>query len=473
MWNKLKAFFWAPAEEEQAIATGEVQGAEVPVDPQKRRFDIFAKVMAVLVALGLWAYVVSTNTTFEERDFSLVAVTCQGEDALRTQHGLIVQSISIDTLNITVMGSRQQVRALTADQVKAYVSLSDIQTADEYQRTVYVDVPSGITVVSQSVQQVVVSVDSPAVREYPITSVNLSMRGWSLAEGCFFGETSLNIDKLTLEGPTRALEKVANIQLRTDVIGAATGTFTVTATPYLLDGEGNVLTDNRITIQEKNLVEARIEVLKSKTVPLTVVGQHGYLTADQVKITPESVVITGDPQAVDSVDTLLLGEVDETALKGDESKTFTIAAEGFTVTDAEGASVTAAEAKFYFSDLPTRTVENVIVWRGDHVVGTVNVTVRAVSQEAAAQMQALQAGQIAIYSDPNAPEGDTTSMTIVFSEFFRDAVYVIGLDGYQAGEPPIELEFPITGDPAVEEPDVDLPVTNIPDTYEYTVEEVA
>lgn len=442
MWNKIKSFFFAPAEEEQAMVGDGTPGAPMSADPQKRRFEVFAKVMAVLVALGLWVYVVSTNTTSEERDFSLVAVTCQGEDALRTQHGLIVQSISIDTLNVTVMGSRQQVRALTADQVKAYVTLSDIETADEYQRTVYVDVPSGITVVSQSVQQVVVSVDSPATREFPITTKNLSLRGWSLAEGCFFGTTQLNIDKLTLEGPTRALEKVANIQLRTDVIGAATGTFSVTATPYLLDGEGNVLTDNRITIVEKNLVEARIEVLKSKTVPLTVTGKYGYLTADQVNITPKSVVITGDPQAVDAMDALWLGEVDETVLKGDEKQNYPITAEGLTVTDEEGNAVQEAKAEFCFADLPTRTVENVIVWRGDRIAGTVNVTVRAKNAEAAAQLQALQAEQIAIYSDANALEGNTSAMTVVFSEFFRDAVYVISLDGYQAGVPQAQPETP-------------------------------
>lgn len=440
MWNKIKSFFFAPAEDEQAVSADGVQGEHKPADPQKRRFEIFAKVMAVLVALGLWVYVVSTNTTYEERDFSLVAVTCQGEDALRTQHGLIVQSISIDTLNVTVMGSRQQVRALTADQVKAYITLSDIETADEYQRIVYIDVPSGITVVSQSVQQVVVSVDSPATREFPITTQNLSLRGWSLAEGCFFGTTQLNIDKLTLEGPTRALEKVASIQLRTDVIGAATGTFSVTATPYLLDGEGNVFTDNRITIVEKNLVEARIEVLKSKTVPLAVTGKNGYLTADQVKITPQSVVITGDPQAVDAMDVLWLGEVDETALKGDEKQSFAVVANGLSVTDANGNAVQEASAEFRFADLPTHTVEGVAVWRGDRIVGTVSVTVRAVSMEAAAQMQALQAEQIAIYSDASAPEGDTAAMTVVFSEFFRDAVYVIHLDHYQAGAPLAETE---------------------------------
>lgn len=456
-WKKIKDFLFAPVEEEQAAdATGE-QTAVAPADPQKRSFEAFAKVMAVLVALGLWIYVVSTTTTSEERDFSLVAVTCQGEDALRTQRGLIVQSISIDTLNVTVMGSRQQVRALTADQVKAYVSLSDIETADEYQRTVYIDVPSGITVVAQSVQQVVVSVDSPSTREFPITTANLSLRGWSLAEGCFFGTTQLNIDKLTLEGPTRALEKVANVQLRTDVIGAATASFSVTATPYLLDSDGNVLTDNRITIREKNQVEASVEVLKSKTVPLTVSGRHGYLTADQVVILPKSVVITGDPKMVDEVETLLLGEVDETTLIKDEIHEFAISAGNLTVSDANGKPVTQAKAEIRVENLPTRRIENVFVWRGEEIAGTVNVTVRGVNAEAAAQMQALQAGQIAVYSDLAAPEGDLSAMTVVFSEFFRDAVYVIGLDGYVSGAPATELM-----DPVVDLPATDLPATNLP-----------
>ena len=465
MWNKIKTFFFAPPEEEQVVEVNE-QGEQKAVDPQKRGFELFAKILAVLVALGLWVYVVSTNTTSEERDFNLVAVTCQGEDALRTQRGLIVQSISIDTLNVTVMGSRQQVRALTADQVKAYVSLSDIQTADEYQRTVYIDVPSGITVVSQSVQQVVVSVDSPTVKEFPITTDNLSLRGWSLAEGCFFGSTELNIDKLTLEGPTRALEKVADIQLRTDVIGAADGTFSVTATPYLLDAEGNVLTDNRINIQEKNQVEARIEVLKSKTVPLTVAGKYGYLTADQVRVTPSTVVITGDPKAVDAVDALLLGEVDETTLKGDEKRNYAVKADGLIVTDGDGKAVSAADAQFLLHDLPTRTVEGVAVWRGEQIAGTVSVTVRAVSADAAAQMQALQAGQIAVYSDLTADEGDTSAMTVVFSEFFRGAVYVIGLDGYQAGAPKVEDDLPKIDPPVVDEAPETIPPTTVEQSTE-------
>ena len=464
MWKKIKDFLFAPAEEEQTADQAGEQVGSSPADPQKRNFEIFAKVMAVLVALGLWIYVVSTNTTSEERDFSLVAVTCQGEDALRTQHGLIVQSISIDTLNVTVMGSRQQVKALTADQVKAYVSLSDIKTADEYQRTVYIDVPSGITVVAQSVQQVVVSVDSPSTKEFSITTENLSLRGWSLAEGCFFGETRLNVDKLTLEGPTRALEKVSSIQLRTDVIGAATASFSVTATPYLLDAEGNVLIDNRITIREKNQAEAYIEVLKSKTVPLTVAGKYGYLTADQVNVVPESVVITGDPKAVDAIDVFLLGEVDETTLKADEARNFAVSANNLTVTDSNGKAVTAAQVEFRLSDLATRTIEKVMVWRGEEVVGTINVTVRAVNSEAAAQLQALQAGQITIFSDLNAPEGDPSGMTVVFSEFFRDAVYVIGIDGYQNGVPHAEL-LPLEDGPAVDQAtDTDLPVSSEPIT---------
>ena len=83
----------------------------------------------------------------------------------------------------------------------------------------------------------------------------------------------------------------------------------------------------------------------------------------------------------------------QNAHKGDEKQNYPITAEGLTVTDEEGNAVQEAKAEFCFADLPTRTVENVIVWRGDRIAGTVNVTVRAKNAEAAAQLQALQAEQ--------------------------------------------------------------------------------
>lgn len=434
MWKKFKSLFISKSKTEPEPVTVEdtadQQHSGDYAVKRSRTFDMLARILAVLAALILWVYVVNTTTTSEQREFSLIPITCKNDAALRAEYGLIVQSMSIDTLNITLMGNKQDIRSLTADQVKVYISLSDINAAGEYLRTVYVDVPSGITLVTQTVNQVLVSVDRPSTEVVPLTPDNLSLRGWSLPDGCYFGKVELNSDHLTLEGPTLALEKVSKIELRSDMIGTADSSFTVTVSPYLLDADGNEITDSSINIREKVVVEASVEVLKSKQVPLSVQGKNGYLTAEQLVISPAMVQIVGDPQTVDATKFISLGTVDEKALLTDESRSFAVTAPSLTITDVEGNSITEATVMFRISDIPVRVIEGVSVWQGERIVGTVSVTVRAASQERAAQLQSLQSTDLVVYADGSKPEGTLSAMSVVFSEFFRGAVYEIGFSGY-------------------------------------------
>ena len=431
MWNKIKAFFsgTAPAEE----GAGE-RNKDYTVQ-KNRKFDILARVLAVLAALTLWVYVVSTTTVSEEQDYSLIPVTYNGEESLRSEYGLVVQSISIDTLNVRLMGNRQDLRQVTGEQIKAYVSLADINAAGEYQLKVYVDVPSGITVVSQSVSQVMVEVDRTVQKQISVSEKNLSLQGWALPEGCFFGETSLNIDTLTVEGPTRSLQKVASVELCSDVIGNANGSFTVTATPCLLDSKGNVITDSSLTIQEAGQIKASVEVLKSKTVPLTVKGKHGYLTADQYILTPSAATVVGDPQTVDATDSLTVAVVDETKLLSAETRRFALNAKGLTVTDSEGNALTEVQASFDLSALPVSVVKEVAVYRGNEAVGQVTVTVRGINTAVAAIVQALSAKDIIVYSDTEQPEGTISAMTAIFSESLREYVYAVEIGDYDDTPP--------------------------------------
>lgn len=421
MWNKIKSYF---------ITEPNQQSGDYAV-PRSRKIDLLLKICAFLAAFGLWFYVVSTSVTVEERSFELIPVSLKNEGSLRGELGLIVQSMSIDTMNVTLTGSRQAVRNLTSAEVKAYVNLSEIQSAGEHTLQIYFDLPSGITVASQNVSTVLVNVDSPSTMTLDLSVDQLQLRGWSLGDGCFFGEKKLSMDTLTLEGPTLSLEKVKGVELRSDIIGSAQNSFTVTATPYLLDEDGNPIVDESITIREKAAIEAHVEVLKSKEVPLMLKNLHGDFSPGILTISPATVTVTGDPQAVDAQDYILLGEVDERTLLSDSEAEYTVKANGLVVTDKQGKTVSKAKVKIKVSALPTRVIDSVSVWRGDKIVGTVKVTVRACGEEYAVQLQSLLADNIVVYSDPAKPEGDLSAMSVVFSEFFRDAVYEIALSDYQ------------------------------------------
>lgn len=447
MWNKIKSYLTSINLFTPAPAVEESSGNYVV--PKNKKMDLILKICAFLAAFGVWYYVASTTATVEERSFELIPITCKNDAALRAEQGLIVQSMSIDTLNVTLTGNRQAVRELSSGEVKAYVNLNEIKSAGEHSLEIYFDLPSGIAVASQNVTQVLVNVDSPSTVQFQLTTDQLNLRGWSLSDGCFFGKQELNLSTITLEGPTLSLEKVKSIELRSDIIGAAQSSFTVTASPILLDADGNPVDDSAITIREKASIEAHIEVLKTKQVPLVLNSQHGEFSQGILTVTPSQVTITGDPQLVDAQKYILLGEVDERTLLADSESEYAVKANGLTITDGQGNAVTQAKVKIKISALPTRVIEGVNVWRGEKIVGTVKVTVRACGEEYAAQLQSLLAENIAIYSDPSKPEGDITAMSVVFSEFFRDSVYEIALTDYQ-----VKISEPQSG---ADLPDLDHP----------------
>lgn len=447
MWNRIKAFFTG----NPILVEDGADNRHVDYTVQKnRKFDMIARVLAVLAALLLWIYVVSTTTVSEEKDFSLVPVVCNGEESLRSEYGLVVQSISIDTLNVRLMGNRQTLRKVTGEQVKAYVSLAEIDVAGEYELKVYVDVPSGITVVSQSVSQVIVEVDRTSQKQLSVVEKHISLRGWTLPDGCFFGSISPSVEQLTVEGPTMSLQKVASVELRSDVIGDADESFTVTATPYLLDSKGNIITDSALSIREAGEIKISVEVRKAKTVPLKLKGKYGYLTEEQYTLTPATAVIVGDPKKVDATDSLTIAVVDETLLKDKATGKYPLFADGLVVTDPHNIPLSTVDAKFDLSKLPVLTVTEVLVMRGNRAVGSVNVTVRGVNAEAAAILQALTAKDITVYSDTEQPEGALTAMTAVFTESLRAYLYAIEISDYDSTPPAVELSE--TADSTLEAP---------------------
>ena len=436
MWNRIKAFFGSgPAGADEGADNRHVDYAV----KKNRKFDMIARVLAVLAALLLWIYVVSTTTVSEEKDFSLIPVTCSGEESMRSEYGLVVQSISIDTLNVRLMGNRQDLRKVTGEEVKAYVSLAEIDMAGEYELKVYVDVPSGITVVSQSVSQVVVEVDRTAQKKLSVGEQNLSLRGWTLPDGCYFGNINSSVNQITVEGPTMSLNKVASVELRSDVIGDADESFTVTATPYLLDSKGNIITDSALSIREAGQIKLSVEVLKSKTVPLKLQGKYGYLTDSQYTLSPSTAVIVGDPQKVDATDSLTIAVVDETLLTAGATGKYPLFVDGLVVTDSHNIPLSTIDAKFDLSKLPLLTVKEVPVVRGGNTVGSVTVTVRGVSEEVAAIVQAVTAKDIVVYSGTDQPEGAVDAMTAVVSESLRAYVYAIEISDYSNVPPSVAV----------------------------------
>lgn len=329
-------------------ASRQSHGGDYSVKRSKRT-DMVARVLAILAAVLLWAYVSTTNSTTEERDFSLVPVTYREESMLKNEYGLIVQTINIDTLNVTLMGNKTDIRAITASDVKAYVNLGDITEAGEYTLDVYVDVPSGTTCVAQTVDKVVVSVDKPSTKVLPLTSDSVELNGWSLDQNYEFGNITINTEQIVLEGPTLELDKIEGLKVRTDMIGSANSTFTSTASIHYIDAEGAEILGSGVSVQGKNRLQVTVEVLKTVKADLRLKGKNGLIPTEQVALTPAEVWLKGEAHLIDELlvdrnELIIETELDESALTEDTRQSWALSIEGIEITDSAGNAIESVSA---------------------------------------------------------------------------------------------------------------------------------
>lgn len=424
MWNFKKLLSGSKTSPEQPEND---HGGDYAVKRSKRT-DLIARILAILAALLLWAYVTTTNSTTEERNFSLVPVTYREESILKNEYGLIVQSINIDTLNVTLMGNKTDVRQLTASDVKAYVNLGSITRAGEYELDVYVDVPSGTTCVAQTVDKVMVSVDKPATKTLPLSSDNVVLSGWSLDKDCFFGDITLNAEAIIIEGPTLELEKVADVELRTDVIGNASDSFSATVTAHFMDAEGDEIVGSGVSVQGGNHLRVSVEVLKTAKVKLVLDGKNGPLSDEQVTLNPTHVWLTGEPSALAGRKELVVGSIDETVLTEDSRQTYPLTLDGIEITNESGERITSVTATVKANVQPAKTVTvtDIPVWQGEAVIGYVAIDITAENAVDGEILDLLTADNITVYSPADNLTGDLNKMTVSF-----DKPYLAAIDEYK------------------------------------------
>lgn len=403
---------------------------------KSKRTYLIARILAFFAAFLLWIYVASTNTTTDEQDFNLVPITYREESMLKSEYGLIVQSISIDTLNVTLMGNKTDVRAISTSDVKAYVNLGTITKAGEYELEVYVDAPSGTTCVAQTVDRVVVNVDKPAYRTIALTPDNIVLSGWSLEKDCFFGDITVNTNEIVLEGPTLELEKVEDIELRTDVIGNASSSFVATASVHFLDSDGDELVGSGVSVQGEDRLQVSVEVLKTIKVELALDGKNGRLSDSLATISPAQVLLTGSPDALEGIKELTIGKIDETALTEDLVKDFPLSLEGVEITDEDGNAVTSAKATVRYIEEPpqTFTLTDIPVLTGDAIVGYLSVDVTADNADDAKVLEGMKADAVTVSTSAENLTGELDQMTVAFDKAYISVISDYKLHSFRGVE---------------------------------------
>ena len=401
---------------------------------QNKTLDTVMKIVAVLAAFALWAYVYSTTITTGEATFSLIKIDERNADILASEHDLVVQSLNVDTLNITIMGNVNDVNSVSSTDVKAYINLRNIQEPGEYTLDVIVDVPQGVTVVNQTVSQVVVSVDTSTAKTFDVSGSSVILSGWTLENGFHIGNITTNVSSVQVRGASKNIEQISRVGLKTAALGNISSSLSADCDIVLFDNAGNQIVMPTVQIYpDVDNVQASVEVYKEKTVPLTLSTEHSLLNPKYINIDPEYVTVKGEPSVVDELESIFLGTIDEkrdmTSLVYE--KAVPISVNGLEILDKNGNKLDSAIVSVDLTSLASKKVSGIPLYRDRDLIGTASVSVVALSDSAYCRVMTdrITGGDIKAYTDE--------SMAAVAIEI--DSVYSVYL--YDYGEASIDLIY--------------------------------
>ncbi len=274
--------------------------------PVNKKNDTGARILCLVGAMLIWFYAVSSQTIIEDTRFASIPVKLMSVDTLEDEYGMTVISGYDYNVDVTLSGTRSELSRIDADDISAYVDLSQIETAGTYSLDLRVSAPGGVSVKELSANYVDVYVDKRSSKNVEIRINPVYM----IESNYLLGTPEADIETVTVTGPADVLSQITHAQVTVDV-GKLTKTVTTTGSIVLYAGSTPVTNPYVKTTQSD--VTVVVPVYTEKEVDLAVEFKHGYFNEKNSKITiePSSIRIKGDPTELDKINTLHITTIDE------------------------------------------------------------------------------------------------------------------------------------------------------------------
>ena len=328
--------------------------------PVKKDRKVLNIVLAILIAIGLWLYVVNVENptgTFRLYDLPVQVV---GEDVLE-QNGMMVTDLSHKTLNVKVTGKKKTFMRLSKKNTYLSVDVSAVSGMGDWTLSCKIVYPAnvsteGISVANWSSLKVDVTVEAQATKTVPVHADFIGTE----EEGYLAGTVRTDPATITVKGPADVLASVsyASVQVGGDRIS---DTLVETAPIALIGLDGEPVEDDDVTLGTSE-VAVTVPVRRVVSVPLTVsfrAGGGASASDVQCAVSPQAITLVAE-DGVELPGSVSLGEIDLAEIYGTTSVSLPITLpHGVTAWNApKSASVTVS-----LDGLSTRTfaVSNIVL----------------------------------------------------------------------------------------------------------------
>lgn len=189
-----------------------------------RKNKIYSVILSVIVAFGLWLYVVNNVSQEDDATFYNLPVVMEGESALNEQN-LMITGTSNKTVSVNLSGTRSDLNKINSGNITVKVDLTQIEEPGQNipltpKISNTADVPTNaITVESRNPTVIYVDVDYRRTKEVP---VQLKWTGTRSEDYIYDTENAvLDYPAITVTGPAAVADLIDHAEIEVDLTNRA------------------------------------------------------------------------------------------------------------------------------------------------------------------------------------------------------------------------------------------------------------
>lgn len=284
--------------------------------------------LSVLIAFGLWLYVVTVVNPEWNETFYNIPVVLENEEILH-ERGLMLVTEEEPKVTLRLSGNRADMVKLNSSNITIRADLSRIYSAGEQSLTYTIvypgDVPNNaFEIISQTPQQLILSV---AERKSKDVEVQVVFNGTVPEQHiAFMDKATLDYEKITITGPASVVDSIVAAKVEVNLEGQKE-TISQQYSYVFCDAEGNVVESDWLKANtEQVLYTLKIQQWKDISLRLDVLNGGGVLK-EQCIITPSvtAIRVSGSEKLLaDLGNELLLGTIDLSKIDGNQILSYNI-----------------------------------------------------------------------------------------------------------------------------------------------------
>jgi len=268
--------------------------------------------LSLMIALGLWAYVVTVISPEWEQTYYDIPVVLSNENVLN-ERGLMITSDKIPGVTLKLYGNRSDLRKLNSSNITIVMDVSRISEAGNEKLSFDVsypgDVPGGsIEILEKSPELIDIKVSEKKSTKVPV-QVEYSGK---VPEQFIVDKLNLQLlyETVTAEGPAEVIEKIDHARINVDLEGK-TETINSNFRYTLCDANDNPVDVSRVTTNVAEIpLKLVIQMVKKVDLVYKVVSGGGATERNSIiNLSPLSIQVSGSEQLLEDLDKLEIGTI--------------------------------------------------------------------------------------------------------------------------------------------------------------------